>query len=63
MTTGRPLKTPKTPPAGLPADPDPLPDPSRVPDMQQNKHVARASEALLENERLREQLRRLQTES
>ncbi len=63
MTTRRPLKTPKTPPADRPADPDPLPDPSRVPDMQQNKHVARTAEALLENERLREQLRHLQTES
>ena len=63
MTTGRPLKTPKILHAGLSADPDPLPDPPRVPDMQQNKHLTRAGEALLENERLREQLHRLQTES
>ena len=46
MTTGRPLKTPKTLHAGLSADPELLPDPPRVPDMQQNKHLTRADQTL-----------------
>ena len=47
MTFKRPLKMPaKAPPAGLPNRPVPLPDPPRVPDMQQNKHIARADQTL-----------------
>ena len=42
MTTGRPLKT-QTPPASRP---EPLPDPPRVPDMEQNKHITRADQTL-----------------
>ena len=45
MTTGRPLKTELTP-ARQAAFPEPLPDPPRIPDMEQNKHLTRADQTL-----------------
>ena len=47
MTTGRPSKTPRqTSPASHAGRPEPLPDPPREPDMQQNKHITRADQTL-----------------
>ena len=45
MTTGRPAKT-QIPPANQLASPEPLPDPPRVADMEQNKHITRADQTL-----------------
>ena len=42
MTIGRTLKTSPRPSE----HPDPLPDPPRVPDMEQNKHITRADQTL-----------------